>query len=99
PHSHLHSFPTRRSSDLYSGLTDGQHTFQVRAVDKAGNTDLSPASFSWLVDTTPPETSITSHPTDPSGSSSASFEFGGTDPAPDRDRKSTRLNSSHVSIS
>ncbi|MCU1428285.1 MAG: sulfatase [Actinomycetia bacterium] len=38
----------------YSGLTDGNHSLRVRARDSAGNVDPSPASWSWLVDTTPP---------------------------------------------
>ena len=32
----------------------GQHTFEVRAVDFAGNRDPSPARHAWFVDTTPP---------------------------------------------
>jgi hypothetical protein len=62
------------------GLADGSHTFQVRAVDNAGNPDATPASFTWVVDATAPDTSITGHPTDPSGSTSASFTFTGSDP-------------------
>ena len=27
----------------------GKHTFQVRATDKAGNTDASPAKYAWKV--------------------------------------------------
>jgi hypothetical protein len=46
------------SPQSYDGLAEGSHTFEVRAVDAAGN--LGPASTrSWLVDTTPPSSSIT----------------------------------------
>jgi large repetitive protein len=63
----------------YSGLGDGEHTFEVRAIDLVGNIDPTPASFTWHADTVPPETMIASGPMDPSGSSSARFEFGGAD--------------------
>jgi alpha-tubulin suppressor-like RCC1 family protein len=33
----------------YSGLVGGSHIFEVRARDKAGNTDPSPASWFWQV--------------------------------------------------
>ncbi len=32
----------------YLGLKRGRHTFSVRAVDRAGNTDLTPAKRSWI---------------------------------------------------
>lgn len=50
------------SPTAYGDLGDGQHTFAVRAVDEAGNTDESPETFTWTVDTTAPETTITSGP-------------------------------------
>jgi len=59
----------------YSGLAAGLHTFQVRATDVAGNTDATPATYSWRVDLTPPETTITSGPADPTSSTNASFQF------------------------
>ena len=37
----------------FSDLRQGWHKFNVRAIDKAGNIDLSPASYSWLIDTSP----------------------------------------------
>ena len=40
----------------YADLPDGDHSFEVRATDGAGNTDQSPASSSWTIDTTPPQT-------------------------------------------
>jgi Ca2+-binding RTX toxin-like protein len=67
------------SPKSYSGLTDGAHTFQVLARDRAGNVDTSPASFTWIVDTMPPQTTIDSRPATLSPSSSPSFSFSGTD--------------------
>ncbi|MEM2160841.1 MAG: fibronectin type III domain-containing protein, partial [Candidatus Nitrosotenuis sp.] len=57
----------------------GSHTFSVRAIDAVGNTDATPASFTWTIDTTAPDTTITSNPSNPSGSSSASFSFTSTE--------------------
>ena len=59
----------------YSGLAEGSHTFQVRAVDQAGNADASPATHTWTIDTTAPNTTIGSGPADPTNSTSATFSF------------------------
>src|SRR5207245_581676 len=67
------------SPQSYSGLADGSHSFQVRATDPAGNTDPTPASYTWTVDTTPPDTTITAAPSARSTSSSASFSFTATE--------------------
>ena len=50
------AFVTNSSPATYSGLAPGNNTFQVESMDQAGNVSL-PASFSWLIDTTPPATS------------------------------------------
>jgi hypothetical protein len=41
------SWSTCTSPKAYSGLSAGLHTFVVKATDKAGNRDTSPASRSW----------------------------------------------------
>jgi hypothetical protein len=59
------SFASCTAPKSYSALGAGSHTFSVRATDTAGNTDASPASWTWTInppaaDTTPPDTTITS---------------------------------------
>ena len=74
-------FSACTSPQNYSGLSDGSHTFQVRAIDNAGNTDPSPASYSWVVDTIAPDTTIITTPSDPSNDSNPAFTFTGSDPS------------------
>ena len=59
----------------YAGLVEGNHTFEVRATDAAGNMDATPASFDWDIDLTPPDTTITDSPADPTNLTDASFQF------------------------
>ena len=49
---------TCASPKAYTGLTQGSHAFDVRASDAAGNTDPTPASFTWTIDTTAPTGTI-----------------------------------------
>jgi large repetitive protein len=63
------------ASQAYAGLAEGQHDLTVRARDAAGNTDPTPASHTWTIDTVSPETTIGSGPPDPSGSGLATFTF------------------------
>jgi hypothetical protein len=57
-------------------LSDGPHSFEVRATDEAENTDPSPASRNFTVDTTPPETSIYSGPAEGSSTNDNTPTFG-----------------------
>jgi hypothetical protein len=63
----------------YSGLAAGSHTFQVRATDAAGNTDSTPASVTWTIDTIAPDTTITSGPAAVTNKTNASFKFTSTE--------------------
>jgi len=69
-------FAATSNSPSFSGLAEGTHTFEARAIDLAGNIDASPASFTWTVDTTSPNTSVVSGPANPTASTTASFTFG-----------------------
>jgi large repetitive protein len=63
----------------YDDLTDGPHTFTVKATDSAGNT--SDESYTWTVDATPPAVSITGTPSSLTNSRSATFTFTASEPA------------------
>src|SRR3989338_3226936 len=65
----------------YIDLTEGSHKFDIKATDAAGNTNLTPASYTWTIDTTPPDTSITSQPLNLTNSTSANFSFTSTETA------------------
>ncbi|MFY9489237.1 MAG: hypothetical protein WAP35_11170 [Solirubrobacterales bacterium] len=59
-------------------LTNASHTFYVRAKDRAGNTDPTPASRTFIVDNsdmTPPVTTITDGPSGVTLDPSPSFTF------------------------
>src|SRR3990167_1392634 len=69
------------SPKSYTELTEGSHSFSVKAIDSAGNTDSTPASYTWTIDTTAVEISITSQPLNPTNSISADFSFTSTETA------------------
>jgi hypothetical protein len=63
------------SSKDYPSLSDGKHTFRVKATNAAGNVDNTPAERTWAVDTTGPNTGIYSGPSRTTNSNHASFAF------------------------
>ncbi|RJS20848.1 hypothetical protein DRW03_19430 [Corallococcus sp. H22C18031201] len=63
------------NTQRYNDLTEGRHTFFVRAVNVAGNADPTPASFTWMVDLTPPAVRIVEHPDRLTSSRNAGFAF------------------------
>ena len=67
------AFTDCTSPKAYADLPAGEHAFEVRAVDTAGNRDGSPARHEWTI--APPDTTIGSAPEDPTESASATFEF------------------------
>lgn len=72
------------SPTVYSGLGLGEHTFEVRAIDRSGNKDDSPAVYFWTIDAlepgVPPETMIDSHPPIVSAAQVATFTFSSNEP-------------------
>ncbi len=69
------SFSSCTSPYTSTALADGAHTFSVRASDPAGNTDASPPTRSFTVDTVAPETTIESGPSGATSNSTPSFSF------------------------
>ena len=64
----------------YPSLSDGSHTFEVKAVDLLMSDPSEVAVYTWTVDTTPPPAPSITGPPDPSNSSNATFSFSDADP-------------------
>jgi hypothetical protein len=69
------AFSACTSPTSLQGLSAGSHTFRVRARDAAGNVDATPASYTWSVDLTPPDTRLDSTPPVESFLDTATFTF------------------------
>ena len=80
------------SPETFSGLTDGPHTAEFRAEDAAGNQDATPATRTFTVDTTPPDTTINTGPSGTITTDQATFTFSG-DPAADTAKIQCRIDS------
>jgi hypothetical protein len=50
------------SPKAYTLLSEGQHTFAVRATDAASNTDPTPAEYTWTIDSLDPKITYTETP-------------------------------------
>jgi hypothetical protein len=70
--------PCPPAGKSFTGLADGAHRFDVRATDFDANTDPSPATRSFTVDTVAPDTSILDGPSGRIETTSASFTYTGS---------------------
>lgn len=62
-----------------ASLGDGEHLFAVRATDTLGNVDASPATRTFTVDTTAPDTTIVSGPEGETDDTTPTFGFESTE--------------------
>ncbi|MBK5231972.1 MAG: CSLREA domain-containing protein [Thermoleophilia bacterium] len=69
------SFNACTSPKTLAVLSDGSHTFSVEASDPTGNTDASPASRNFTVDTIGPNSKISKHPKKKTSKRKAKFKF------------------------
>ena len=73
------TYATCTSPFTSPALVDSSHTFDVYAVDMLGNVDASPASYTWTLDTTAPDTTIIDKPASLDNDSTPTFTFSGSD--------------------
>ncbi len=69
------AFAACPSTYTTAALPEGGHTFEVRAIDPAGNVDATPGSRTFAVDLTAPETTITAGPSGPTRDDTPTFAF------------------------
>jgi hypothetical protein len=70
----------RGASHTTATLSEGAHTFAVRATDDMANTDPTPATSPFTVDAAAPDTTITSGPAGPTSDPTPAFTFTSTEP-------------------
>ena len=66
---------TCQSPERFGALSDGAHRLEVRSVDIAGNPDEAPEVIDWVVDRTPPVTTITQSPDPVTNDDDPTFAF------------------------
>ncbi len=69
------AFESCEKTKVYKELSDAPHILAVKSVDKANNADLTPAVYSFTIDTTPPETEFSEQPPVISNKFEAKFVF------------------------
>jgi hypothetical protein len=74
------AFASCASPQLFSDLTEGRHTFVVKAADALSNVGPE-ATYAWTIDTRAPAVSVTSGPSALSNSSTASVSFSADEPS------------------
>ena len=73
------TFTTCTSPATFTGLSERSHSVRVRARDRAGNVDGTPAAISWTVDVTAPRTQIDTRPAPTTRSTEATLTFSSPD--------------------
>jgi hypothetical protein len=77
------AFEPCASPENYSGLSEGEHTFRVRAIDTAGNVDPTPISHTWTVDSGAPGGTVSINDgASYTNRTMVSLAVGASDPAP-----------------
>ena len=71
-------FASCSSPSRYEGLADGAHSFQVKAIDAGGRVDAEADTRNFIVDVTPPDTSLAG-PSGPVRNPTAKFQLVTTD--------------------
>lgn len=74
------AFANCSSPHTTAALSEGRHTFAVRATDQARNTDSTAASRSFIVNSRPPGTTITFGPSGATDDSTPTFSFTADEP-------------------
>jgi hypothetical protein len=75
------TFAPCTSPKSYANLAHGSRTFQVRAIDLAGRLDPSPATYTWMLDLAPPQTTINTGPSGTTTSTTETVTFSADDSA------------------